>query len=581
MKTQKLISVLIFILPVVLILWFWKDTLLHIGTQTHDWYDGSFIIWTLQNNIKHFRGLQLGQLYETNAMYPFKYSLSFTDHLYFPSLFATVISYFSSNPILQYNLLSIINHILVFLGFYALAGRFTNNNGARAVGAFYFSFSPYMFTQFGHYQMVFVWPLLLSLHCLLSPKRDIKALIWSGFWLGCQFLTGTYLGLIGLTIVGLLFLAEFIVIRKPAKVFREFAVFFAVFLLVSGVSVYGYFLVNKEYRPMRNQSEYVTYSAHLSDYLFPIQNSVIYNALSPLRSLDNHRLGEHAAFVGFLPLTILGLWFAAKRRMKKSQKLYSMSLRSMLIRIAKWNPVAVWLILLVLCGVIFSIGPRMNWNGKYLVTPLPYWVLLKAFPPIGIMRAVSRWYFMVIFAVSIGMTIGYDRFIKRYPKQGILLILGGLTLAILEFYPTPLRTSVNPWNAGPYVFLKLECTARPTAVLEYPFEYRADDFDYVKNLAYKTNILMFSSSNDCMTLSGFSSFEPPQYLEYKRFFDDKPFSPAHVALLNKLKIGYVKLNLFAIKTDEQYDVLEQFRQAGMRQMYADAGSIIYQVPHMP
>ena len=120
---KKLFAVLPFIFGIILILFFWQNTILNISTKMHDWYDGAFMVWTMQNNIKHFASLDFAHLFDTNAMYPFRDSLSFTDHLFIPSLIVFIISLFNKNPLFQFNLVSIINHILVYTSFYILGSR--------------------------------------------------------------------------------------------------------------------------------------------------------------------------------------------------------------------------------------------------------------------------------------------------------------------------------------------------------------------------------------------------------------------------------------------------------------------------
>lgn len=572
---------------IILILFFWKETILHIGTQSHDWYDGSFIIWSIQTNIHHFKNFQFDKLFETNAMYPFTQSLSFTDHLFIPSLIALFISFFSTNPILQFNVLWILNHIAVFLTFYLFAGRFSKNHWTRIITAFYTSFSPYFFLQFGHLQMVFLWPLFLCLYFLFDPLKKLKSKILSGVFLGIQFLTGTYLGILGLTIVGLYYISQVILLccsrdkqqkrsqivvsrlrgkNSILEILKEFSIIFISFLIISSPSVYGYLLVQQTYHPQRLQSEFVTYSAHITDYLFPLAPRLTFlnQKLSFWTNLNKHYLGEHAAFVGIVPLIVFSGWLLAIRKNKNKYPIIDSSLK-------------IWLLLLLGVGFVFSLGPRFNWNGTYLVTPLPYWLVMKLFPPIAIMRAVARWYFLVVFATSFIMLFGIDFLLFRYKNLSSIIVGVLLILLFLEFYPSPIQTTSRYWKTDSYLFLQKLCQTKPGPILEYPIEYRPDDFNYVKNLQYKTNILMSSILHSCPFLSGFSSFEPPLFLKWRDQFDMAGFDKKTIDILQEQKFKYVKVNLTALSGKEQQNPSLYMHTKDMIVIYRDKETIIYQI----
>jgi len=557
-------------------------------------------------------------------MYPFSHSLSFTDHLYIPSFIAYLISFFSSNPILQFNLLWILNHIAVFLTFYLFAGRFAKNVWSRIISAFYISFGPYFFLQFGHLQMVFLWPLFLSLYYLFDPHNNKKSLVLSGVFLGIQFLSSIYLGLIGMTIIGLYFVEKVVVFlavrplgyeRRNGKdrildpgsesgmtgIIKEFGIVFISFLFVSSVSIYGYILVQVVYHPQRFQGEFVTFAAHISDYLFPlpVRSTVLYRLFSFWTNLNKHVLGEQASFVGIVPFgiiiyVILNLFtLELEFHVFQNLKTKKIKINNNVKRIP--NPLQgkqvrddnrsdrndrslfIWISLLLFTGLVFSLGPRFNWNGQYLVTPLPYWFIMKIFPPITIMRATARWYFLVALAVSVTMVFGIDLILKRFKKHAYIVIGVIISLVVLEFYPSPVEVAARNWKANSYLFLQKQCQIKPGPLLEYPIEYRADDFDYVKNLQYKTNILMSSTLHTCPFLSGFSSYEPPLFLKWKEQFDKNGLDRRTMEILNEQKFKYVKINVKALSNKERLDSSLYIHTEQLNEIYRDADTVIYLV----
>lgn len=569
---MRIKKILIFFIPVLLILFYWKNTLLNLSTHLYDWHDVPFVIWVIQNNIRHFANLDLNLLYETNAMYPFPLSLSFTEHMFFPSFINFIISWFVKGQIAQFNILLVLNHLLIYVCSYLLAKRFTKNRWGKTIFGFFMAFSPYVFSQMGHFQMLFFWPLILSFYFFFSVKKEVKHHVFIGFLLGLQFLSSVYLGIIGLFMYVLYFVVQGLQDFKRENlinILKEFCVIIITFLVISSPSIYGYITMQQLYHPSYEQGQYVNYSAHITDYILVTFNNSLLNKLllQPFIGIFNrHKVGEMAGFVGMLPLIIISGWII-------------MSLRGVSATKQSKKVINLWLILLIIFSLIFSLGPRMNWNGKYLVTPLPYMFILKYVPFSGIMRALARWYFVVTFSVGILAILGLDNIQKNLSnkllKRWLLPII--FILFLFEFYPVSAQVSNSTWWTPAYTKVKQVCEKNPGAMLEYPFEYRAADKDVLKNLSYKTGILLSSMEHDCEILSGFSAYEPKKYLEYQKFFQDRNFDRSTMKLLNDLKFKYIKFNLDSMNSDEKKQIIWFVTTEYVDILYKDKTSIIVQV----
>ena len=230
------IKIIFLAIPILLIVFYWKNTLFNISDHLYDWNDSLYNIWVIQNNLDHFRNLDFQHFYDTNAMYPFRYSLSFADQLLLPSLIVLFISIFTQNPILHFNILIILNHILIFLSAYLLCGLLVKNFWSKIIPSFYLSFSPYLFTQFGHIQMIIFWPFLLSLYFLfkneISNKINRKNLLFSGFFFGIQFMSGVYIAVMGFIAILLYFAVKFYFEGKLFNILKKLTIFLRYFLLL-------------------------------------------------------------------------------------------------------------------------------------------------------------------------------------------------------------------------------------------------------------------------------------------------------------------------------------------------------------
>lgn len=572
--------VFIFIVFLLLIVFSWRNIISNISTNLPNWSDELMIIWVYQNNIKHFSQLDFNNFYETNAIYPFKYTLSFAEHMYFQSLLILLVSFFISNVITQYNILLLLNHLLIFITSLILFRKIFKTNIAALFSAFYFSYSPYFFIKFGHFQMIFFWPFLLSLYFLLDyfESKKTKSLLLSSIFAGLQFLSSVYLGIMNIAALAIYYVVE-VLYKKSIiiDIFKKLPLIIFPFLLMTSVSIVGYVLVNREYSIKRDYKEFVTYSAHLTDYIFPAedQHSLIY--LTPifkkLGEYNYHGLGEYAVFPGILA-SIFAV-YAIFPKLKISKKILIITL--------SYSKTITFSLLLIATGFILSLGPKLFINGIYTQLPLPYAFLLKTLPLIGITRAVARWHFLVILGFAILLGLGYIKFIRRFAKnhkiRTITLSLIISLVIILEYYHIePFPSIYKNWQNNPaYTFLNKEVCSNPeTSLLEYPFHYRNWGGDNKIDVKYMAEILLQSTQHKCKILSGYWGYEPPAYLGIKNEFGNG-FSQKDIEIIKRLKINYIKFNKFAISKEEYQKLNEDQIFDQFTKIYDDEKTMILKV----
>lgn len=562
-----------------LILNSWRNILVNINTNLPGWYDELFIIWIYQNNIHHFTNFDFGNIYETNAIYPFKYTLSFAEHLYLPSLLILIISLFSKNIIAQYNILLVLNHLFIFLSALLLLRKILKNNFAATISAFYISFSPYFFTKLSHFQMIFFWPLLLSLYFLINffDKGKYKLLIFSGIWAGIQFLSSVYLGIMNLAIISLIFFNGFLFNKHNFKnLAKQFLIIIISFTIISAISIVGYLLVNQEYRITRDYGEYVTYSAHLTDYIFPSreQFSLIYTSppFQKFKNYNHHVLGEFATFAGFIP--IFFAFFYLFPKIRKTDNTYSLG-----FSISKITSLS---LMLILFGFIFSLGPRLFVNGSYAEIPLPYDLILKVFSPIGIIRAVARWHFLVILGFAFLLGLGYLKLETKFATTKIKKLVffsAVLILIFLEFYSLkPFSSSYKDWQEDKsYIFIKDQiCRDGKTKLVEYPFHYRNLNGDIAKDVNYMAQILLNSTKHQCKILSGYYGYEPPKYMAIRDEFGDG-FGNNDIKIIKDLNFDYLKFNKYAVSNIEYKKLLDRNVFKDFEKVYEDPKVVILKI----
>lgn len=562
------------------ILIFWSNILIHLNTHLINWDDEAFIIWVIQNNIEHFVNLDFKNLYETNGMYPFKYSLLFSDSFFTQSIIVMFLSLFTKNIIAQFNLLLIFNHILIFLSSLLFLREIFKKIEPAIISSFFVTYSPFYFTQIGHLHIIFFWPIFFSLFFLVKffDSGSQKFLFLSTIFTGIQILSSLYLGLMSFLIN---FLFTFILANVSfIKKLKYYLTIVIISIFLATPSILGYYLVSQTYHLKREYSEFLVYSAHLSDYLFPHpkHESILYTSsiFQKLSKLQYHLVGESAAFLGLGPI-IFSIFYLFPKIKKTVQKPYIHW--KVIFEIDKLSLVA---ILLILMGFIFSLGPRLWINGQYTHIPLPYNLLLKIFPPLEIIRAVARWYFLIVLGISIILGLGYLRVERKMPRKNYLvrfLPLIALVIFFIEFWSKPFPVFKEEWMNPAYEFLSNNICRNSTEVLlEYPLTYRNWDGDLKKNLRYRSLILLASTQHKCKILSGYTGFEPQPYVEIKQEFDDG-FSQKDIKLINKLKINYIKFNLNAITKAEKNFIGKNNLFSEFKNIYQDENTVILKVLH--
>ena len=92
--------------------------------------------------------------WDTNAFYPHKLTLAYSEHLIVPVLQAAPIYALSGNIILTYNCLFLSTFVLSGIGAYLLVADLTGDRRGAFVAGLLFAFAPYRFDQLPHLQVM-------------------------------------------------------------------------------------------------------------------------------------------------------------------------------------------------------------------------------------------------------------------------------------------------------------------------------------------------------------------------------------------------------------------------------------------
>lgn len=529
-----------------LTLFIFRSLAFNITKNLPDWNDYPYITWTIFQNADHVKNLQFDGFFDANAFYPFKGTLLFSDLLLPQSLIIILISYFTANPVLSFNILFFILLALNIVGSLYFWKSIFSDHKIIFFASLLTIFSPYFFLNSNHFQMISIWPYLFGIGFLLRKGLTIKSAVIVALLTTIEFLSSVYLSVFMLFTISIWVIFTLYSRREElvhygrlqrniiTATLKGVGVFCLVFIILSGPFILKYMQVQRSYGISRDYGEYVLYSAHLTDYFFTTHYHSFISTLSPIvkwNSFNMHRLGEAAGFPGIvlLLLSVLGLL------------IYSRNSSSLNLKLPlSFNHV--FFLILAISGLIFSLGPRLNANGTYLAIPLPYEILLKFNPLVEPIRATARWSFIFYFGLVYFACIGLQKINQRTKSN---LGIGLLSIFfLLEIIPTNKISESKNYYPDVYKTIEGLCQSKGV-LLEYPMSQFTKNVNILTNLTYRTQILLASVNHKCKIVNGYSGYIPQQYQDYEdklQIAVENNDKSKFLALLDSKEVSVVKLN---------------------------------------
>lgn len=498
------------------------------------WGDYPYIIWVINQNIGHFKNFDFVNIFQSNIFYPYKNTLLLSDLLLPQSIIYLIVSFLGLTQIANFNILLLITLLLNYSALFLFWKIFFKDNFLSFLGSTFFVFSPFFIEQLGHFQMMSYWPMFFSLYFLIKDKSffKIKNVFIAGFFLAIQFLSSVYLAIFLCFVSGIWFLFSFN--KKNIKnTLLSFLIYFLTFVIIDGFFIKGYFETKNIYKIVRPINEYILYSAHVTDYLFPNTSSLIYQhtLIKKWNSFNYHINGEKAVFPGFLflALFLFGLFNFTKIKNDRSISFVLTKER-------------IFFLLLMIMGFIFSLGPRLSVNGVYAHIPLPSYILLKFLPMFNTIRASARWSFLVYLGM-IYFCLMVIKAIKNKKNLGLISLL--ILFFLIEYIPINLKSSKSKFALVQSSFLKENCTENDI-LMQIPYSHLFGVKGGIGNgLQYITKIEYNSIFYKCRLVNGYSGYDIPETIEFFQKVDQLVVNNKYNDFYNLIKsrnIKYLQLN---------------------------------------
>lgn len=530
-------SLLFFLIFLGLLLFVFRSLIFNLSVNLIDWRDYSLMVWIFFQNISKILSLNFQNYFNTTGFYPHPYSLLFSDLLLPQSIIALPFYAFSKNLILSFNIVFILTFILNYISSFLFWRLIFKKDYLAFFGSLLIVFSPFFHIELSHFQMMSYWPFFYTLYFLFQPINNKKFLnpILAGIFLSLQFLASVYLSIYLLTTIGIFYLVKLLDRKNFRAIFTGFSIILITFLLICGVFIKGYFDMKSYYHIQRDLKEYVTYSASLSDYIFTTSiNSVIHKsgAMQRWNFADKSGWGGQASFPGFLVffLSLSGLFLFTQN--KKTI--------SLILNLDKQQA---FFFIITLTGFIFSLGPRLIFNGTYAHIPLPFTLALKFMPLFESTRVSARWSFLFYFGLIFFALTGLNKVINNKYKN--IFLASCFIIFTLEYIPFNITTSAQSYTDDRDNILKSLCQNQKQAVLELPVTHLDADTNIADGLSYITKTQLASTYHNCYLVNGYSGYDLPENFDLAAKLDQAIDSEDLKQFIYELKnrnINLVKFN---------------------------------------
>ncbi len=539
-KNRKIWSnVFIFVSVFSLVLFIFRSILFNISTNLFDWNDYPLYVWIIYQNISHVVNFSFVDFFNGNIFYPSQGTLLLSD-LFLPhSIFGLFFSRFIKNPITVFNIVFFISWALNIVSAQFFWNKITQKSSLLFFAVLSTTISTFTFMSTAHFQMINFWPFLFALGILIDEKLTNRKAVLLAFWVAIQFYSGVYFGFMLLFTILVWYVLQIKVMMSKQMLSKSVAhlcLLFALLLLLTGPLMYQYYLVKQSFNAVRDYGEYVQYSMHLTDYLFPPHvSSLLYDLFAMKKWATFGRSSGYFPTFAILITSLIGFW-----GYKKNGKSFSI--------IHLINRKNIFFSILLFIGIAFSFGPRLSVNGYYTAIPLPYHILLKLVPGFDIMRVTLRWTWLFFIGITYFSTMGLEKLSGKF-KYSVFFVS---ILFIAEVFPLARPTTFQDYYSYENKYLESLCL-EDVVLLEYPMTQDKDGVDIVTNLTYRTQMMMATIHHNCTLVNGYSGWIPHDYTNFENLlfsYVEKNEEKKFFDLINQRGADIFKLNKNELFTEK-------------------------------
>ncbi len=380
-------------------------------------------------------------LFDTNAFYPDRNTLAFSEAMIVQSAMAAPIIWAGGSPVLAFNVVTLAGFALSGWAMYLVIARWTGSGIAGLTAGVVYAFNSHSFTRLPHLQAQHTEFLPLALYALDRLLREpvVRNALKLALWFSLEALTSIYLLVLTAVALTVAFLVRPDAWRGPRvrRIALMVGLSAAASALLLAPYIAPYWQLYHGRGLERSLGEAMMFSAVWRDY---VSTPARYH----YRWWSYQWFSGSAFFPGVVGLVLTGVAIAR--------------------RTAFTDPRARMCFAAGVAGVVLSFGPKVpGYPTLYALVPLLHSV-----------RVVSRFGFLAILAVATLAGFGAAELRRSFTKRHWTIVGPVLVIvAALELYPGPLE--LTRFEGIPRIYASLRGLPDVVAV-EIPFYGGAASF---------------------------------------------------------------------------------------------------------
>lgn len=529
--------------------------------------DANFNAWTLARDQHCLLREACPNYANSNIFFPHTNSMLYSEAQLSTALVTMPLHWLSANPLLAYNVATIVSFFLSGWGVYLLVKYLSRGREAVSLLAgLAFEFAPLKMAAIGHLQNLSIFCLpfavLLVLKFLEAQKRRYLVLLalallyvfWAS-WVQMVFVV--------IAITLLLFglgLFKF----APWKSLLIAGAVMAVSALTTLPLALQYMNFAKINHAAFSVFDQELYNSSVVDYFTPHDGTllgIVYYKLRPGAVHNAYNLDSfsyHGVVLYMVGIIVLALAWRWRKRSLANRRLFALAITFAAIGVA---------------GVIISLGPFLKLRGHYLyevghgisaVIPLPYALVDKFLPQLHFIRAVGRASVLFLFVLCVALAFVPELMgglkLKRRHRRWILGVVA--VLIVVELLPAhlvPMNSLLQDYQLGTIPRVYSYIVTHPE-IDDIVILRGNDDYANAPVPTAQTEDVLWAGYHNRNIFNGYSGYTPPEYMsEYINMIN---FTPAVIPEMHSLRLRYVLIDkLLSGPTSRKPQLLHDVSQA--------------------
>lgn len=387
--------------------------------------DDAIITWILNQTIQKFPN-NLSEIFNGNIFYPYKNTLAYSIMMIPSALIAYIPTILTDSYLTAFNFTVVFSQVTTGIILYFLFYEISEDKFSSLIASLVLLLSKIRMSFGVHIHLFVMQYFLLGAYFIIKFRKTEKLifLYLTFFLLGVQVWESLIQVVFLLIFVLVIFVSNPNLLKKHLK---HFIYSLVLSITVSLPPILSYIKVASDFSRSTNIREVAHFSAGIEQ--------VFVNYWS----------------TGLYTLFIISLFIMIFAKIKKNRFLFSF-------------------VLIIITGLLFSLGPVLKLNGSTvkfvnIPIPLPYLLVYYLFPPLWAIRSVHRFIWLMAFGMAGVIAIVLPAFNKKFVKIFFLpfltiAVLGGITNTKYYMFPS----SYNYKNV--YHFIK---DSDINSICEYPF----------------------------------------------------------------------------------------------------------------